>query len=275
MCTSWSGDMRTICWFPDCPMPARNSQSSPAIVGAHCGDGHVVRFSCNPSRAPNARQPFPGVQRDPELRSPGCGEEVGGGIALQLGTGRGAQRALGCPRPNLRDRFQEGSERVRRAGWSKGWYRLEMGFQPDIIVTDRDGSDLEMVVKATTAIPDFGIAEGQLKKYMASMKCSVGMLVSPERLWLYEDRYLDSSDSITLVDSFDVSKVPDFARFRSERNSASLFEEKVQSWLEGLRTEAGLRELPPELRKAVRVYVDPAILNGSIRAAGPRSFQNA
>jgi hypothetical protein len=124
-------------------------------------------------------------------------------------------------------------------------------------------------------IRDLERVEKQLKEYMAAMKCPVGILVSPDRLWLYEDRYLDSSDSIALVDSFDVSKVPDFARFRSERNSASLFEEKVQSWLEGLRTEAGLRELPPELRKAVRVYVDPAILNGSIRAAGPRSFQNA
>jgi hypothetical protein len=109
---------------------------------------------------------------------------------------------------------------------------------------------------------------------MAGIKCPVGIVVSPDRLWLYEDRYLNSSDSITLIDSYDVSKVLGFAPFGSARDSEFLFEEKVQSWLEGLRTEAGLRELTPELRKAVRRYVDPAILNGSIRAAHPRSFQS-
>lgn len=152
---------------------------------------------------------------------------------------------------------------------------MEMVFQPDIVVTDRDGSDIALVVEVKTAIRDLGSAEDQLKKYMTAMKCPVGIIVSPDRLWLYEDRYLDSSDSIALVDSFDVSKVPGFAQFGSGRDSEFLFEEKVQSWLEGLHTEAGLRELTPELRKAVRMYVDPAILNGSIRAGHPRSLQNA
>jgi hypothetical protein len=149
-----------------------------------------------------------------------------------------------------------------------------MAFQPDIIVTDRDGSDIALVVEAKTTFRDLGRAEDQLKEYMTAMKCPVGILVSPERLWLYEDRYLDSSESVKPVANFDVSNVLRFQPSGSERNSGLLFEEKVQSWLEGLRTEAGLRELPPDLRTAVRVYVDPAILNGSIRAAHPRSFQS-
>jgi Uma2 family endonuclease len=149
-----------------------------------------------------------------------------------------------------------------------------MTFHPDIIVTDRDGPDVVLVVE--TAIRDVRSAEGQLKEYMTAMKCPVGILVSPDRLWLYEDRYLDSSaESIRPVANFDVSNVLGFKPSESTHNSELEFEAKVQSWLEGLRTEAGLRELPPDLRRAVREYVDPAISNGPIRAGHPRSFQNA
>ena len=41
---------------------------------------------------------------------------------------------------------------------------MEMAFQPDIIVTDRDGSDIALVVEAKTAFRDLGRAEDELKE---------------------------------------------------------------------------------------------------------------
>lgn len=151
-----------------------------------------------------------------------------------------------------------------------------MAFDADIIVTDGDGADLALVVEAKTRIRDFSSTERELKEYMSEMRCPVGLLVSPERLWLYEDRYLDNSaDSVAQVESFDVSNVLRFQPAGSERHSAEAFEARVQAWLEDLRTEAGLRNLPPDLRAAVQMYIDPAIANGTIRAGHPRFFLSA
>jgi hypothetical protein len=151
-----------------------------------------------------------------------------------------------------------------------------MAFDADIIVTDGEGSDIALVVEAKTAVRDLESAEHQLKRYMTGMQCPVGILVSPERLWLYRNRYLDSpADSVARVGEFDVSNVFHFTPSGSGRNSAFAFEAEVQSWLEGLRTEAGLRDLPADLRRAVRLYIDPAISNGTIRAGHPRESLSA
>ena len=31
--------------------------------------------------------------------------------------------------------------------------------------------------------------EAQLKQYMVRMQCPIGMLITPERMWLYRDTY--------------------------------------------------------------------------------------
>lgn len=123
-----------------------------------------------------------------------------------------------------------------------------MPFEPDIIVTGPDPSDVALIVEVSLSNRSQQDSERQLKASMASLGSPVGLLVTPERLRLYRDRYLPSAeDSITEVGEFDLN---DILRFRPTRNAKadSLdFERNVQSWLEGLSAESVLSGLPPNL----------------------------
>jgi len=153
---------------------------------------------------------------------------------------------------------------------SQECYSQTMAFEPDIIVADPETSDIALVVEAKTSVPDLKNSERQLKRYMAAMHCPVGLIVTPLRLWLYRDRYLSSSeDSVARIAEFDIDRVLNFEQGYGVRD-AFAFERLVQEWLEGLGTEAGLRELPPDLRRAVQSYIVPAISQGVVRAGHPR-----
>jgi hypothetical protein len=142
-----------------------------------------------------------------------------------------------------------------------------MAFEPDIIVTGPDGSEIALVVEVKTNLRGLEISEQQLKRFMAGMLVPVGLLVTPDKLRLYRDEYLSSSeDSITKVGEFDVKGFLNSAQAGSER----ALEQLVQTWLEGLSTESGLRELSPDLRSAAQRYIVPAISQGAIRAGHPR-----
>lgn len=146
-----------------------------------------------------------------------------------------------------------------------------MAFEPDIIVTGTESSELTLVAEARISLRDIERSKLQLKKFMVAMRCPVGLLVTPERLWLFRDRYLSSSeDSITQVAEFDVKSVLNFEPVRAGHTEALAFEQRVQSWLEGLATETGLRELPSELKRDAQLYIVPAISQGTIRAGHPR-----
>jgi hypothetical protein len=142
-----------------------------------------------------------------------------------------------------------------------------MAFEPDIIVTGPEGSEIALVVEVKMNLRDLKTAEQQLKTFMAAMRTPIGLLVTPDRLLLYRDQYLPSSEeSIAKVGEFDVRNLLKSAQAGDEL----AFERLVQSWLEGLSTESGLRELSPELRGAVQRYIVPAISHGEIRAGHPR-----
>jgi hypothetical protein len=151
-----------------------------------------------------------------------------------------------------------------------------MAFEPDIIVVGPESSEIALVVDVKTDLRDRETAEHQLKKFMSAMGCPVGLLVTPQRLWLYRDRYLAASeDSITQVGEFDLKRVLRFEPSGASHKDAFAFEELVQSWLEGLASESGLRELPSELRRAAELHIVPAISQGTIRAGHPRSSLSA
>ena len=138
-------------------------------------------------------------------------------------------------------------------------------------MTAAEGSEIALVAEAKTNLRDIEASKLQLKKFMAAMRCPVGLLVRPERLWLFRDQYLSSSeDSITQVAEFDVRSVLDFEQTCTSRMDAQAFEQLVQSWLEGLATESGLRELPTELRSTAQLYIVPAVTKGAVRARHPR-----
>jgi hypothetical protein len=102
-----------------------------------------------------------------------------------------------------------------------------MPFQPDIIVTGPDG--VTLVVEAKASLPDFEQTEQQLRRYMIGMQCPAGMLITPERMWLYRDLYASPPD-VELVAEFDTQGVWP----QPPPKDAALFELFVQQWPEGL-----------------------------------------
>ncbi len=149
-----------------------------------------------------------------------------------------------------------------------------MPFEPDVIVTASEGLGVSLVAEVKLSLPDKSRAEEQLKRYMASMRCPVGLLVTPERLWLYNDSYsAPGLASVECVGEFPLSGLQvlqlDAATLPGRPEFA--LEQAFQRWLEGLSTESERRKLPPALREALEEYVVPALNEGQVRAAGPRS----
>jgi len=145
-----------------------------------------------------------------------------------------------------------------------------MAFEPDIVVTGPEGSEIALVVEVKMNFRRLEDSERQLKLFMTAMGAPVGALVTPDRLWLYRDEYLSwREDSITKVGEFDVRNIFHFQP--SGASSELEFERFVQSWIERLPKESSLRELPPDLRAAAQMYIVPAVSQGEVRAGHPRS----
>src|SRR5579871_4380360 len=106
-----------------------------------------------------------------------------------------------------------------------------MAFEPDIVVTGPEASEVALVVEVKTSSRAIDDSERRLKSYMADVGSPVGLLVTPERILVYRDQYLPSlEDSIKKVGEFDVT---DLLRFEVTGNAASdalAFERQVQSW---------------------------------------------
>ncbi len=141
-----------------------------------------------------------------------------------------------------------------------------MAFQPDILIAGPDGIGVTLVVEAKVALTNPERTEEDLKQYMVQMSCPIGLLITPERMWLYRDFYTTRSHQ-------SVKRIGDFSVKLLWRQPPPLagapFELFVQQWLEGL-AEQPTKELPEDLRDALREYVLPAVRGGEVRAAHPR-----
>jgi hypothetical protein len=148
-----------------------------------------------------------------------------------------------------------------------------MPAQADIIVTSPDSTDVNLVVEAKLRFTDFPQAERQLKHYMLQVRCPLGILISPERLWIYRDRFTSNSEeSIEQLGEFGTAGLVPFLpvpAMADPKAAAAAFEDSVQEWMESLPT-SNTRELDPKLRSAIDHYIVPAIENGIVGAAGPR-----
>jgi len=141
-----------------------------------------------------------------------------------------------------------------------------MGFQPDILVTSADEPRVALVIEAKVHLPNLDRTEVELKQYMVRMQCPIGILITPERMWLYRDAYTTRApDSIQRVGEYDVKSL-----WREPPPAhGARFEAFVQRQFEELgKTPA--QELPGDLRDALRDYILPAISRGDVRAAHPR-----
>ena len=146
----------------------------------------------------------------------------------------------------------------------------EMPAQADIIVSSPDSTEVKLVVEAKLHIADLKRSEQQLKNFMLQMRCPLGLLVSPQRLLVYVDRFTsDSEDSIERIGDFDITGL---VKVRpSAAGDEVAFENAVQAWLEDL-SGSGMRGQvkDPKVLQIINHYILPAVETGVVRAAGPR-----
>lgn len=69
-----------------------------------------------------------------------------------------------------------------------GCYCEIMAFEPDIVVTGPEPSEIALVVEVKASSRAIGESERQLKSYMAAVRSPVGLLVTPDWLRIYRDR---------------------------------------------------------------------------------------
>lgn len=148
-----------------------------------------------------------------------------------------------------------------------------MSFEPDIIVTGPEAPDWRMVVDAQLTPLDTSETERELKGYMTGVGFPIGMLVTPRKASIFRDRYLaNPHEGIQKVGEFDIGRSLHFDSERAGWNAELDFENAVQSWIERFTTESGLRELPPDLRDAVKTHIVPVMDQGEVRAGHPRPY---
>src|SRR5258708_39495082 len=106
-----------------------------------------------------------------------------------------------------------------------------MAFQPDILVTIPDEPRVSVVVEAKVHLPNLDRTEADLKQYMVRMQCPIGVLITPERLWLYRDFYtMREPESVRRVGDYNITTI----WRQPPPTEGSRFEAFVQHWLEDL-----------------------------------------
>jgi len=139
-----------------------------------------------------------------------------------------------------------------------------MAFEPDILISTPSGR--VMVIEAKVTMNDLAQTEEALKRYMIGMQYPFGLLITPEKGWVYRDLYsVLSPESVKQVGEFDTTQI-----WRQSPPHRGLeFEAFVQQWIEDL-ADFPAESLPAQLKDIVKDYVLPAIAGGEVRAAHPR-----
>lgn len=144
--------------------------------------------------------------------------------------------------------------------------------QPDIVVISPDGEYLIIVEVKLSDIAGNQSAVNQLKYLMASIGCSVGLVVSGERVVLLRDSLEKSNgESIGVVGE---ARLPDSllppADDQWKGKRALEFESRVQQWLEELKLTSSTENLPSDLKELLSEPIISLLRLGEVRAAGPR-----
>jgi hypothetical protein len=143
---------------------------------------------------------------------------------------------------------------------------------PDIVVISPDGEYL-MVVEVKLNDGNIYVQQAieQLKRYMASIACSVGLVVAGERIILLRDSFEEANGaSIKVIGEAKLlnSLLPK-ADGQWKESSDLEFESRVQQWLEKLNLTANISNLPDDLRELMSEPIIRLRL-GEVRAASPR-----
>jgi hypothetical protein len=139
--------------------------------------------------------------------------------------------------------------------------------RPDIIVTSPDGEYLIIVeIKFNDNSNHAQSAIEQVKHIMVSTDCSVGLVITNERIILLRDsleKY--NGASIYIVGE---AKIP--SSLIGEKDSEFEFASRVQNWLENLKLRSNVDKLPSDLRTLLSGTVINLLQWGEVRAARPR-----
>ncbi|MEM9905794.1 MAG: hypothetical protein AAF921_12300 [Cyanobacteria bacterium P01_D01_bin.44] len=144
---------------------------------------------------------------------------------------------------------------------------------PDIVVIGPDGEYLMLVeVKLSNSNVRSKSVIDQLRHLMASIGCSVGLVVSGEHIFLLRDSLEKAyGESIDVVGE---AKLPDSLLPPADEQWRGLhaleFESRVQRWLENLKLASNLENLPSDLRELFGEPIMGLLRLGEVRAAGPR-----
>jgi|SRR5215467_1222623 len=76
----------------------------------------------------------------------------------------------------------------------------------DIIVSGPDSIGAQLIVETKLHVADLLAAEARLRNAMLQLSCPVGLIVTPERIWVYADEFRSTTpESIERVGEFAVS----------------------------------------------------------------------
>lgn len=138
----------------------------------------------------------------------------------------------------------------------------------DIIISSPDSTESLLIVEVKSSNRAPKTAEAQLKESMLQLSCPVGLIVTPEKMSVYLDRFTSRKpDSIERIGEFAIGHLLQF-----KSGSEAAFQDAVQHWLENLpQTASSERVNNSDLWRALNIYILPAIETGKVRAAAPRS----
>jgi hypothetical protein len=123
--------------------------------------------------------------------------------------------------------------------------------------------EVALVAEIKESVADLETAEKELRKYMVSRQCPVGMIVTPEHTWVYHDTFADTpGESIARVGEFITSEL---LRVRSAPRDERALQRAVQAWLEQVAS-GWLHALPAslEMREPLLAHLVPAVIDGRV-----------
>ncbi|MGH7268803.1 MAG: hypothetical protein ACREJ3_00090 [Polyangiaceae bacterium] len=138
-----------------------------------------------------------------------------------------------------------------------------MAFEADVVVMARDVPDVRLVAEVKRNIADLGAAEAQLRQYMLARKCSLALLVTPERTRIYRDTFADFTEaSVQLVGEFSTAELLDLTAVPSDERG---LQEAVRDWLDRMAV-AWPSALPrtDAPRAPVVQYLVPEVADGRV-----------
>ena len=124
------------------------------------------------------------------------------------------------------------------------------------------------MVEVKGNVADRKSAEAALKSYMVHVSCPVGMLVTPEQVRFYRNRYTGyTPQTIEMIGECATGEL-----LGTPTRGAAIesdLERTVEEWLESSRA-GGDGSWPLAVREAIESSVLPAVSGGIVRAGGPR-----